>query len=73
MSDDPELPVVSLFKQRRFARISHQYRKEYLKGSHAVEAIANVASQRTQKRHRDTSDPRSRQLEARMAEKAVTS
>ena len=62
-----DLPACPLYAQRRFARVSRQYMHEYRKGANACDAIRNVSSQRTQKRHRDTSDSRSRQLEASMA------
>ena len=62
-----DLPVCPLYAQRRWARISRQYMHEYRKGANACDAIRNVTAQRTQKRHRDTNDSRSRQVEARMA------
>jgi len=61
----PDLPACPLFKQRRHARISWQYASEYRKGASGDAVFRAVASQRT-KRHRDTSDARSRQVEARM-------
>ena len=36
LTDSEELPVVGLLMQRRFARISHQFRKAYLQGAGAV-------------------------------------
>ena len=69
LQNDPELPVSPLFLQRRWARISRQYMQQYRKGKDAGEAIRIVTGQRSKAhaRHRDTSDSRSRQLEAQMA------
>lgn len=67
----PELPVAPLFKQRRWARVSRQYMIEYGKGQDANKAIQMVKSMRTSKRHRDTNDSRSRQVEAQMAARAL--
>ena len=63
------LPVAPIFKQRRWARISHQYRIEYRKGASCDEAVRKVTEQRS-KRHLDPNDPRSRQVEAAMEAKA---
>jgi len=60
------LPVVPLFLQRRWARITRQYMSEYMKGAAACDAIDAVKLQRTN-RHRDTNDSRSKPVEARMA------
>ena len=60
-----ELPVSTLLKQRRHARISEQYGVEYLKGAECCEAVRLVAGQRSS-RHRDTGDRRSRRAEAAM-------
>jgi len=65
LRDCPDLPVSPLFKQRRWARISWQYAREYRKGTGADSVFQAVMAQRTQ-RHRDTSDSRMRQVEARM-------
>ena len=69
LQNDPELPVSPLFLQRRWARISRQYMQQYRKGKDAGEAIRIVTGQRSKAhaRHRDTSDSRSRQVEAQMA------
>ena len=70
-----DLPVSPLFKQRRWARISRQFMIEYRKGESGdavVRAVAAQRSQRGQKRHRDTNDARSRQVEARMEEVAFS-
>ena len=61
-----DLPVAPLYLQRRWARISRQYMAEYRKGADGCAAIHAVKALRS-KRHRDTSDPRSRQVEAEMA------
>ena len=60
----PDLPVAPLFLQRRWARISRRYMQEYLKGADGCEAIRAV---KTHARHRDTSDPRVRHVEAALA------
>ena len=65
-----DLPVSPLLKIRRWFRISWQYAAEYRKGSECAEIVKSLAAQRS-KRHRDTSDRRSRQAEAAM-EEAVT-
>ena len=52
-------------KQRRHARILRQYMTEYRKGASGDSVLRAVAVQRS-KRHRDTSDARARQVEARM-------
>ena len=56
-----DLPVSSLLKQRRWARISWRYASEYRKGTsgHAV-----LQAVQAQSRHRDSNDRRSRQVEA---------
>ena len=57
LCESPDLPVSPLLKQRRWARISWRYAREYRKGAsgHAVlEAV------KAQSRHRDTNDRRSR-------------
>lgn len=61
-----EVPVAPVLLQRRWARISRQYMAEYRKGADACGAIQAVKAQRL-KRHRDTSDARSRKIEAQMA------
>lgn len=66
------MPVAPLFKQRRWARISCQFMREYWKSADAWGAIKAVASQRS-KRHRDTSDIRSRKVEAKLAAAALGS
>ena len=65
LRNKPDLPVSPLFKQRRWARISWQYCIEYRKGESGDAVFKAVMAQRS-KRHRDTSDARSRQAEARM-------
>lgn len=50
-----DVPVMPLYLQRRWARISRQYMFAYLKGANAEEAALIVASMRTSARHRDTS------------------
>ena len=60
-----ELPVAPVFKQRRWARISWQYKDEYRDGADACDAAKAVKS----KRHHDTGDPRMRKREAEMAAK----
>ena len=69
MSACSDLPVSPLYLQRRWARISRQYMREYRKGSDACDAIRAVTEQRTMAhaRHRDTSDSRCRKQEAQMA------
>ena len=56
MSDATDLPVSPLYLQRRWARISRQYMREYRKGADACDAIRAVTEQRTKAhaRHRDT-------------------
>ena len=66
LADREDLPVAPLYLQRRWARISRQYMAEYRKGADGCAAIQAVKALRS-KRHRDTSDPRSRQVEAEMA------
>lgn len=61
----PHLPACPLFKQRRHARISRQYMIEYRRGASGDAVLRAVNGQRS-KRHRDTSDARARQVEARM-------
>ena len=70
---NPDLPVCPLHLQRRWARISRQYMREYRKGADACEAIRAVTEQRTKAHapHRDTSDSRCRQQEAQMAASSV--
>ena len=83
MSDIPlwaesmdDVPVMPLFLQRRWARISRQYMRVYLQGADACEAIELVRGMRTNGRHRDTSDAsdtsdaRMKKTEAKMAEAA---
>ena len=65
-----ELPVVPIHLQRRWARISRQYMKEYRKGADGSDAIQAVKLQRTT-RHRDTSDARHRSTEAALAHVAM--
>jgi transposase len=60
---DPQLPVSSLFKQRRFARVSWRYAAEYRKGESGHVVVREVLAQ-SSSRHRDTS--RMRQSEAAM-------
>ena len=62
-----DVPVAPVLLQRRWARISRQYMAEYRKGADGSEAILAVKALRS-KRHRDTSDARSRAAEASMAE-----
>ena len=64
-----DMPVNPLYLQRRWARISRQYMHEYRKGADACEAIRAVTAQRTSPhlRHRDTSDPRCRRMEAEVS------
>ena len=71
LRDRADLPVSPLLKQRRWARISHQYRIEFRKGADAHAAVQAVAAQRSA-RHRDTSDGRMRQVEAAMEVDATT-
>ena len=66
-----ECPVSPLFKQRRWCRVSRRFMAEYRKGKDACSAILAV-KQQISKRHRDTSDARSRQVEAAMAAQAVS-
>ena len=68
LSDVPAdgVPVASVFKQRRWARISRQYMREYLKGADACEAVKRVAKKRSS-RHRDPNDRRSGRVEAEIA------
>ena len=60
------VPVASIYKQRRWARISRQYMHEYLKGANACAAIKLVALKRSS-RHRDVTDRRAGRVEAAMA------
>ena len=69
LRSSPDLPVAPLFKQRRWARISHQYMIEYGKGESGSAVVRAVAAKRST-RHRDTSDRRMRQAEAAMEEAA---
>ena len=69
LSDREDLPVCPLYVQRRWARITRRYMIEYRKGVDACDAIKAVKAQ-SSKRHRDTNDPRSRQIEAAMAKMA---
>ena len=66
LSGREDLPVSPLYLQRRWARISRRYMIEYRKGANACDAIKAVKGQ-SSKRHRDTNDARSRQIEAAMA------
>ncbi|KAL3892813.1 MAG: hypothetical protein SGPRY_014761, partial [Prymnesium sp.] len=66
LRNNEDLPVLPLFKQRRHARISRQFMREYLKGSDACDALKAIQEQRST-RHRDNSDSRSRQIEVHMA------
>ena len=59
-------PVASIFLQRRWARISRQYAREYLKGADACSAIKAVAAKRSS-RHLDPNDRRAGRVEATMA------
>ena len=59
-----------VFKQRRDARVSWRYVAEYRKGVDCCLAVQRVA-QTASKRHRDTSDRRSRQAEVAMAAAAA--
>jgi hypothetical protein len=59
-------PVASIYLQRRWARISRQYAREYLKGSDASEAIKAVAMKRSSC-HLDPNDRRAGRVEAAMA------
>ena len=68
--DESDVPVMPLFLQRRWARISRQYMRVYLRGADACEAIKLVREMRTDGRHRDTSDTRMRKGEAKMAKAA---
>ena len=63
MQDRTDLPVASVLKQRRWARISWQYFYEYSLGADATDATKAVKS----KRHHDTGDARMRKKEAAMA------
>ena len=63
LRDELDLPVSPLLKMRRWARISRMYRAQYRLGANGHEAVRVV---KAQKRHRDTSDTRSRQQEAAM-------
>lgn len=65
LRNKPDLPVSPLFKQRRWACIAWQYTIEYRKGK-SGDAVFKAVMARRSKRHRDTSDARSRQAEARM-------
>jgi hypothetical protein len=59
--ESADLPVSSLLKQRRWARISWRYAREYRKGTSGHAVLQAVVAQ---SRHRDTNDRRSRQVEA---------
>ena len=61
--------LTRLLTRRRWARISWQYMAEYRKGESGDAVVRAVAAQRS-KRHRDTSDSRSRRVEATMEAKA---
>ena len=63
LRNELDLPVSPLLKMRRWARISRMYRAQYRLGANGHEAVRVV---KAQKRHRDTSDTRSRQQEAAM-------
>ena len=65
-----DLPAAPIYLQRRWARISRQYMHEFWKGADACTAIKAVAAKRS-KRHHDTSDSRSRVVEAEMAARAM--
>ena len=65
--DFTDVPVMPLYLQRRWARITRQYIETYWKGADAVEAKKLVLAMRTEGRHRDTSDPRMIKVEAEMA------
>ena len=67
-----DLPVMPLFLQRRWARISRRFMAEYRKGVGACDAIRAVKNQSGSKRHRDPNDSRSRQVEARMSAMATS-
>ena len=69
LRESEALPVAPIFKQRRWARISRQYMIEYGKGNSGDAVVRAVDAQRSA-RHRDTSDPRQRQAEARAEELA---
>ena len=64
------VPVASIYKQRRWARISRQYMCEYRKGANACDAIKLVALKRSS-RHRDVNDRRAGRVEAAMASPAL--
>ena len=64
---DGSAPVASVYLQRRWARISRQFMREYRKGANACEAIAQVAAKRSS-RHRDPNDRRSQRVEAALAD-----
>lgn len=70
--DLDDVPVMPLYLQRRWARITRQYMQVYLKGANACQAINLVSAMRTDGRHRDTSDPRMRKSEAEMAAAATS-
>ena len=60
---DRGMPVSPLLKQRRWARISWRYVREYRKGASGDAVLQAV---KAQSRHRDSNDRRSRQAEAAM-------
>ena len=62
-----DVPVMPVYLQRRWARITRQYMFTYLKGANAEDASRIVNSMRTDGRHCDTSDPRMRKTEAEIA------
>jgi hypothetical protein len=67
-----ELQVSPIRKQRRWARISLQYAEEFSKVPRSeADAVTIAVNEKRSARHRDTNDPRVRQLEAAMEEKAA--
>ena len=66
LNSNEMLPVATLLKQRRWARVSRRYMAEYRKGKDACAAVKAVQLM-SSKRHRDTSDRRSRRTEALLA------
>ena len=63
LRESADLPVSPLLKQRRWARISWRYVREYRKGASGDAVLQAV---KAQSRHRDSNDRRSRQAEAAM-------
>ena len=63
LRESADLPVSPLLKQRRWARISWRYVREYHKGASGDAVLQAV---KAQSRHRDSNDRRSRQAEAAM-------